>query len=227
MKIIRRSEWGARKPRQRVTVDASRREWFVIHHSGGPVTQTVRAIQDWCMDGRGFSDIDYNFLVRASTGEIYEGRGWDVVGSHTVGYNTTGIGVCVIGDDAPLSDAAKDALLWLHEQGGRRAGHRLDIRGHGQLTSTDCPGPRILSWIGKGLPAPSKGDIVEKADRDAIVKDVVAALRPQLEAAASAWDDMFGRGDTRVEAGAVLVETRDNTRKILTQLEPAPEVPAE
>lgn len=221
MNIISRKAWGARAPRSRVTVDPGARRWFVIHHSGGPVTQTVRAIQDWCMDGRGFADIDYNFLVRASTGDIYMGRGWDVVGSHAVGYNTTGIGVCVIGNDHPLSDAAKEALLWLHAEAERRCGRDLPVRGHGQLTATGCPGSRILDWIGRGLPAPVKeDDVVTKEDRAAIVRDVVAELRPLLEDARSAWDDAFGRGDNRVDAGTVLVETRDNTRKIMAQLEP-------
>lgn len=229
MKIISRAGWGARKPRSRTAVEADARRWFVIHHSGGPVTQTVRAIQDWCMNepphGRGFSDIDYNFLVRGSTGEIYEGRGWDVVGSHTVGYNTTGIGVCVIGNNEPLSDAAKDALLWLHAEGERRAGRNLTVRGHGQLTATGCPGSRILDWIGQGLPAPPREDIVDQKDIDKIVKAVVAELRPGIDAAASAWDDAFGKGDNRVSAGAVLVEARDNTRAIILQLQPIAETP--
>lgn len=156
MNIIPRATWGARSPRKTPTkVAPSKRLFYVVHYSGAPATQSVRAIQDWCMDGRGFNDIDYNFLVRGTTGEIYEGRGWDVVGSHTVGYNTNGIGVCVI-SDGPISDAAKVAVRWLYEQAIARAGHGLQVKGHKQLatTGTDCPGSAIMLWVQGGMLAP-------------------------------------------------------------------------
>lgn len=156
MNIISRAQWGARAPKSSPThVSPSVRAYFVVHHSGAPASQTVRAIQDWCMDGRGFSDIDYNHLVRGTTGEIYEGRGWDVVGAHTTGYNTSGVGVCVIGNDE-LSDAAKASVRWLYEQYNKRCGRTLAIRGHRQLatTGTDCPGNRAYTWVQAGMPAP-------------------------------------------------------------------------
>lgn len=158
MQIVNRSGWGARVPKKPpARVSASRRRFFVVHHSGAPATQTVRAIQDWCMNGRGFNDIDYNFLVRATTGEVYEGRGWSVVGSHTVGYNTTGIGVCVIGDDE-IGDAAKRSVRWLYDQANHRSGRTLEIRGHRQLatTGTDCPGDVIAAWLRAGMPGPAE-----------------------------------------------------------------------
>jgi len=31
-------------------------------------------------------------------GRVYEGRGWNVRGSHTLGYNQISIGLCIIGD---------------------------------------------------------------------------------------------------------------------------------
>jgi hypothetical protein len=160
MQIITRNQWEARKPASVTTVNPSRRRYFVVHHSGAPASQAVRAIQNWCMDhpphGRGFSDIDYNFLVRATTGDIYEGRGWDVVGSHTVGYNTTGIGVCVIGNNQ-ISDAAKKSVRWLYEQANKRSGRTLAVRGHRQLatTGTNCPGDVISAWLHAGMPAPT------------------------------------------------------------------------
>jgi hypothetical protein len=158
MNIITRGEWTARTPkRSPAKVAATRRAYFVVHHSGAPATQTVRAIQDWCMDGRGFNDVDYNFLVRATTGEIYEGRGWDVVGSHTTNYNTSGIGVCVIGNNE-ISAAAKRAVRWLYDQANKRSGKTLNIRGHRQLatTGTSCPGDIISAWLASGMPIPTE-----------------------------------------------------------------------
>lgn len=159
MDITARATWNARAPKKNpVKVAASRRRYFVVHHSGAPADQSVRAIQDWCMDGRDFADIDYNFLVRATTGQIYEGRGWDVVGSHTTNYNTTGIGVCVIGNNE-LSAAAKRSVRWLYEQANRRCGRTLEVRGHRQLatTGTDCPGDVIAAWLRAGMPVTEQG----------------------------------------------------------------------
>lgn len=175
MNIILRSGWNARQPKNGPTyVSPSKREYFVVHHSGAPATQTVRAIQDWCMDGRGFSDIDYNHLVRATDGTIYEGRGWDVVGAHTTNFNTSGVGICVIGNNE-ISDAAKRSVRWLYEQYNARCGKTLKVRGHRQLatTGTTCPGDTIYAWLQVGMSAPAaptQEDTVSQAD-------VIAALR--------------------------------------------------
>jgi peptidoglycan hydrolase-like protein with peptidoglycan-binding domain len=125
------------------------RSEFIVHHSGGPADQSVSEIQNWCMDHRGFLDIDYNFLVRGTTGEIYTGRGWMQVGSHTKGHNTPGIGVCVIGMNE-LSPAAKDSLHWLYAEAMRSAGHPLMIYGHRDLDQTECPGPVVYQWLQTG-----------------------------------------------------------------------------
>lgn len=155
MDIITRDQWDARAPRSVTQISEMERRYFVVHHSGGPASQSVRAIQDWCMDGRGFSDIDYNFLIRSTTGEIYRGRGWNVVGAHAIGYNRNGLGVCVIGDNHLLCDQAKRALRWLRDEANRRAGRLLHLRGHGELTgSTDCPGSILRAYMNAGMPAP-------------------------------------------------------------------------
>lgn len=176
MNIVTRAQWGARSPKKTPTyVSPFKRVYFVVHYSGGPATQSIRVIQDWCMDGRGFSDIDYNHLVRGTTGEIYEGRGFDVVGSHTVDYNTTGVGVCVI-SDGPISDAAKTAVRWLYGQYNARCGKTLKLRGHRQLatTGTDCPGAEIFAWVQAGLPAPTgEDDMISPEDRTAIARELL------------------------------------------------------
>ena len=147
MQVISRQAWGARPARAGVrSVAMNRRTEFVVHHSGGPADQSVRAIQDWCMDGRGFLDIDYNFLVRGTTGQVYVGRGWAAVGSHTKGHNSQGLGVCVIGRDE-LTDAAKTSLRALYHEAVRSAGHPLMVHGHRDLTATACPGDVIHAWL--------------------------------------------------------------------------------
>lgn len=182
MRITPRAEWGARSPKSRTTVSASSRRYFVVHHSGKSVHQTVRAIQNWCMDepphGRGFSDIDYNFLVRGDSGEIYEGRGWDVVGAHTVGFNTNGVGVCIIGTDQ-ASDAAKASVRWLYAEYNKRCHRTLSIKGHRDLatTGTDCPGNHVYAWVHAGMPAPNSGEeFVVNADVEAAMEAAVVKV---------------------------------------------------
>jgi hypothetical protein len=150
------------------------------------------------MDGRGFADIDYNHLVRSTTGEIYEGRGWNVIGSHTVDYNTSGVGVCVIGNNQ-ISDAAKDAVLWLYDEYNRRCDRTLFIRGHRQLatTGTSCPGDRIASWLAAGMPRPEGDD---------------------MPTVAEIWGAQFGRGESRRTAGELLAEARDDANAVRTEL---------
>lgn len=152
MNIVDRSTWGAVAPKFKPTfVAPARRKFFVVHHSGAPSSQSAKDIQHWCMVGRGFADIDYNFLVDQA-GKIYEGRGWDVIGAHCVGYNLTGAGVCIIGNDQ-ASDAAKASVRWLYDAYVRRCGHHLELRGHRQLatTGTTCPGDHVYAWVQGGL----------------------------------------------------------------------------
>lgn len=64
-------------------------------------------------------------------------------------------------------------------------------------------------------------DTVTPADRKAIVADVVAALTPKLDAAASAWDDEFGRDENRESAGQRLAEIKADTAAIRAAVVPA------
>jgi len=45
----------------------------------------------------GWDDIGYSFLI-GEDGRVYEGRGWGVVGAHTLNYNSVSYGFCVIGN---------------------------------------------------------------------------------------------------------------------------------
>lgn len=155
MNIVTRSAWNARKPLSVMKVAWSRRTGFMVHYSGADKDQTVRSIQDHCMDTRGFSDIDYNFLVR-DDGTIYEGRGWDNRGSHCLDENTPNIGVCAIGLDKDITAAQMHSIRWLYEGANRRKGSQLVKRTHGGTThKTDCPGKRLQAWVDAGMPDPS------------------------------------------------------------------------
>ncbi|MEE2048130.1 N-acetylmuramoyl-L-alanine amidase, partial [Nocardiopsis tropica] len=136
--------WGARSPRSRSTTSWSSRREVTLHYSYGPESQTPRQIQAHHMDGNGWSDVGYNFLVD-SEGVAYEGRGWTVVGAHAAPRNTQGIGVCYIGRDG-MTDAAKRTVIALYDEACERAGRALARRGHRDINSTSCPGSGNYSW---------------------------------------------------------------------------------
>ncbi|XP_066260304.1 peptidoglycan recognition protein 1-like [Euwallacea similis] len=58
--------------------------------------ETMCVIQDFHISSMGWQDIGYNFCIGCD-GNIYEGRGWDYCGSHTLGYNRCSIGISFIG----------------------------------------------------------------------------------------------------------------------------------
>jgi len=150
--IISRSKWGARAATSRDTTTWSQRTGFVVHHSAASASQTVKQIQAFHMDTRGWSDIGYNFLIDRE-GHIYEGRGWTVVGAHAKDHNTPNIGVCVIGDYTKSlpPEATLDALAWLYDEANRRKGSTLAVRTHRMVGSTACPGDKLHAWVRANL----------------------------------------------------------------------------
>ncbi|WP_308050605.1 peptidoglycan-binding protein [Streptomyces sp. TRM72054] len=148
--VISREHWGARPPTSTVYVPLSSRTGFCVHYSAGPPSQTVRQIQNYHMDGRGWPDIGYNFLVHQQ-GWIYEGRGWTNVGAHARGYNTTHIGVCFIGSDGDATQAAKTAIRSLFFKAQELCGGDLSATYHSALGSTSCPGNDLRTWVQSGM----------------------------------------------------------------------------
>lgn len=160
MRIVSRSEWGARSPTSRRLVDRSRRRSLTVHYDGTAViTRTgpsvPQAIQRYHMDSNGWSDIGYNFVIDQA-GMIFEGRGWDTLGAHAGSAgNVEGIGVQVaIGGSQQPSDAALRALLWLKGEADRLMSRTLVWRKHLNYVSTSCPGKPLSDWIDRGCPAP-------------------------------------------------------------------------
>ncbi|MGW5876713.1 peptidoglycan recognition protein family protein [Nocardiopsis terrae] len=135
-----------------------KRTGFTVHYSSGSPSQAPRQIQDFHMDGRGWSDVGYNFLVDRR-GRIYEGRGWTVVGAHAAPHNVSHIGVCFIGRDGDATNAAKASIRALYDEAGRRAGRTLSRTYHGGLSgnSTSCPGSELRAWVLAGMPVSGEG----------------------------------------------------------------------
>ena len=124
--IVLRSGWGADETIVRSAPwYADRIGFAVVHHTAGAQPSTpaqsaaiVRAIQRYHVQGNGWNDIGYNFLVDRF-GQVFEGRAGgiarNVVGAHAQGFNTGSVGVAVLGtySSVGIEQPAKDALVAL------------------------------------------------------------------------------------------------------------------
>lgn len=157
-RIISRSEWGARKPTTTIRALAQNPPPFVIiHHSATDscITQAIcnarmRSFQNYHIDEKGWGDIGYQFLV-GEDGNIYEGRGWDKHGAHSISYNSKSIGICIIGNfvghtpNAAAIEATKNLISYGVAIGKIQSNYTL--LGHRQTTRTSCPGDSLYELI--------------------------------------------------------------------------------
>ena len=174
--IVTRSGWKANDEIVRgKPVYAPAVKLAIIHHTAGTNTYTraqaaaiVRGIETYHVEGNGWNDIGYNFLVDRY-GDIYEGRAGgierNVVGAHAEGFNTGTVGIALIGNftSAKPTQAMQDALVKLlawrldvahvdplstvvYTSGGNakfRAGKAVTlhaISGHRDTGPSECPG---------------------------------------------------------------------------------------
>ena len=124
--IVPRATWGAdERIRRGPPSYASDVRFAIVHHTAGEngysrseAAAIVKGIQLFHVQGNGWNDIGYNFLVDRF-GTIYEGRfgGVDrnVIGAHAMGFNTGSVGIALLGtyEDAAPSAAAQDAIARL------------------------------------------------------------------------------------------------------------------
>ncbi len=131
--IVPRASWGAdEKIRRGPPTYATGVRFAIVHHTAGlngysrtEAAAIVKGIQLFHVQGNGWNDIGYNFLVDRF-GTIYEGRyggvDRDVVGAHAQGFNTGSVGIALLGNYEGVSPtpAAQDAIA-------RLIGWRLDL----------------------------------------------------------------------------------------------------
>ena len=91
-------------------------------------------------------------FVVGSDGYVYEGRGWHWVGAHTLGHNSRGFGVALIGNytaelpaEAALCAVRDELPRCAVRAGVLRPGYAL--LGHRQLVRTDCPGDALFNLL--------------------------------------------------------------------------------
>ncbi len=158
MITVSRAGWNARPPRSTTPLTRSRIKYFITHYSGEVRTQSVRSIQDFCMDDKGHVDIDYNDLVR--DGVRFIGRGWNI-GGHTLNHNSEGYGVCVIGRDGDATAEDMATVRGIYDDVCGVLGRQLIKTTHRGLLGasyTDCPGDELHNWVTRGMPVNGLGE---------------------------------------------------------------------
>jgi N-acetylmuramoyl-L-alanine amidase-like protein len=181
--IVPRSGWGANEEIVRAKPLFARAvRLAVVHHSAGTNSYTraqaaaiVRGIELYHVQGNGWNDIGYNFLVDRF-GTVYEGRAGgiekNVIGAHSQGFNTGTAGVALMGlfSQATPPKAQQDALVnllaWrldvahvdplstvVYTSGGNlkfRSGKNVTLRaisGHRDTGPSECPGAVAYALI--------------------------------------------------------------------------------
>jgi hypothetical protein len=178
-----RSAWNASPPSSSISLAPSIR-YAVVHHTvtsntyaPADVPGILRSIQAFHQDGRGWSDIAYNFLVDRF-GTVWEGRARSLegaaIGAHAAGFNSGSVGVANIGSydivqpSAAQVNATAEIISW------RFAAFRTDptsaltvtagagstkfpvgrqvtippVVGHGDVGATSCPGTYLAQVLG-------------------------------------------------------------------------------
>lgn len=179
MKLVTRAQWGARAYRtpNGATPYSGPRRGVKLHYLGTAYANRVhdrcaayiRLLQDQHMDGNGWSDIGYSFLV-CTHGYVYEGRGLKRRNSANgnTALNEQDYAVCLLVGSSDLTrptDAqlhgARDAIEYCRKEGP--AGTWLG--GHRDGYATSCPGDAVYAWVKQGAPRP---DSSEEADMDKV-----------------------------------------------------------
>lgn len=168
--ICNRSCWGARGSSGCGSISALTRG--IIHHTAGAGDYStslstskgvMRAVQNYHMDGNGWCDIAYHFLVDAG-GNIFEGRSGSMsglpAGAHD-GNNYNSFGFTCLGYFHPpynqdptdsMLDSLYDVIAWRMPSSwspygsGSYNGNTVGyLDGHRKVKSTACPGDGIHS----------------------------------------------------------------------------------
>ncbi len=105
---VKRKSWGCPQAENTTARKLTTVTHLVLHHSAANTTSSdfaaiVRSYWDWHVNGNGWADIGYNWLIDRN-GVIYKGRAWysstkeNVMGAHNSGKNSGTSGICMIGN---------------------------------------------------------------------------------------------------------------------------------
>jgi hypothetical protein len=152
--IVTRSEWGAGSYGRLVRTDWTSNTPTRVHHTAGlgsfasqdAEKLEMRNLQKFHVNTRGYADIGYNYVIFPS-GRVYEGRGYERKGAHTLGHNDD-IGISFAGDytKQKLTNEQIASYKSLRKYLGVSASG--DERPHSATFSTSCPGSHVKAALG-------------------------------------------------------------------------------
>lgn len=150
--FVTRSQWRARNPSHVNTIPIPTPDLW-LHHTGGAErgSEGMRAIQDYHMDVKGWSDIAYSFVIDPISNWVYVGRGAGIQGAHTEGHNTTSHAICIMGNFEVMkpSDDLLRTIAELINYGVEKGWWSKFTGGHRDASgaSTACPGKYLYAAI--------------------------------------------------------------------------------
>jgi N-acetylmuramoyl-L-alanine amidase len=157
LRFRHRRDWNAVPPKTVPTRDDwSRGVTLVVHHTVGTAAGRISESRAELLSiqrahlARGYNDIGYNYLIDRR-GVVWAGRGFGVVGAHTLRHNTGTIGVALMGNYVHLKPTRRQRaalrllVIWLRRRGARIT----SIRGHREMPgqATECPGTNLMSVL--------------------------------------------------------------------------------
>lgn len=116
--------------------------------------QKIAEIRKWHIHDRGWKDIGYHFLIDRD-GKIGAGRPIENIGAHTVGKNSSTLGISLFGGyDSASTDIFSDNFTAHQEESLRTMIKDLcakfpinKVSGHNDYAAKACPGFKVSSWI--------------------------------------------------------------------------------
>ena len=137
---------------------ATRADW----RKGQRTSTKVKEVKRWHVDGRGWSDIGYHFLIDRD-GTVAKGRPIERTGAHVKGHNTGTIGVSLFGGHGG-SETDSFADNFTPEQETALRGFLADmvktygalkVTGHNQYAAKACPCFSVPAWHKRSSATPA------------------------------------------------------------------------
>ena len=123
---------------------------IIIHHSAsGSAVTTVEKIRKWHVEGNGWSDIGYHFVIYPN-GSCHKGRHINKTGAHCKGHNKGSIGICVVGnfEVEPTQQYQEAGLVNKIEELLEQYNLTWkDVYGHRELGKSACPGTSLFKFL--------------------------------------------------------------------------------
>lgn len=168
--VIPRSSWRP-APEKTSDMEAASGRWntLTVHHTAmeglpepGPgateaeSAEHLRLLQRAHMNGKGWADVGYEFLIDPE-GRIFEGRRLTWVGAHSgrnkstgQNYNIDNIGISMMGNFSSRPPTQKALAALQRTLDHFRSVYNIPlsrVNTHREWNPTECPGDRLMDWV--------------------------------------------------------------------------------